>query len=152
MKARDLMSRNVQTCPVSATLADAARKMWEADLGALPVIDEEGRVVAMITDRDICMAAYLQGVPLSSSSVTTAMSKRLVSCSPNATVHEIEQKMLTAQVRRMPVIDELGTLAGIVTLGDIARHTQSGSLLERFGAAGVTKTLSAVSERRPPSN
>ncbi len=149
MKARELMSHHVQTCRAGATLAEAARIMWEADLGALPVVDEEGRVIAMITDRDICMAAYTQGVPLTQSSVASAMSKRLVSCSPRASLHEIEHKMLDAQVRRIPVIDELGALSGIVTLGDIARHTQSGSLLERFGAAGVTRTLSAVSERRP---
>ncbi|MBK9001539.1 MAG: CBS domain-containing protein [Myxococcales bacterium] len=149
MKARDLMTHHVRTCRVGDTLAEAARIMWEGDLGDLPVVDEEGRVVAMITDRDICMAAYTQGVPLVASSVSSAMSKRLVSCSPHTSLHEIEQKMLSAQVRRIPVIDELGLLVGIVTLGDIARHTQSGSLLERFGAAGVTKTLSAVSERRP---
>lgn len=149
MKARDLMTRHVHTCRVDATLAEAARTMWEADVGALPVVDDEGRVVAMITDRDICMAAYTQGVPLAASGVASAMSKQLVSCSPHASLHEIEQKMLSAQVRRIPVIDDLGTLVGIVTLGDIAHHTQSGSLLERFGAAGVTKTLSAVSERRP---
>lgn len=133
---------------LDATLADAARIMWDKDLGSLPVVDEEGRVIAMITDRDICMAAYTQGVPLAASNVATAMSRRLVSCSPDTTLPEIERLMLSAQLRRLPVIDVMGALVGIVTLGDIAHHSQSGSIFHRFEAAGVTKTLSAVTERR----
>jgi predicted transcriptional regulator len=59
-----LMHRPVVTCHVNDSLANAARLLWEQDCGALPVVDERGRVVAMITDRDICMVAYTQGLLL----------------------------------------------------------------------------------------
>ena len=61
MNVDRLMTRNVECCGPDSTLAEAAQKMWERDCGSLPVCDRDRRVVGMITDRDICMAAWLQG-------------------------------------------------------------------------------------------
>jgi predicted transcriptional regulator len=84
MNVSQLMSRNVETCrPEDTPLAGAARKMWERDIGCLAVIDADGRVVGMITDRDICMAGYTQGRPQHEIQVAAAMSKELFSCTPN---------------------------------------------------------------------
>ncbi|MBA3541520.1 MAG: CBS domain-containing protein, partial [Deltaproteobacteria bacterium] len=56
-----MMTRSVHTCQPTDTLAAAAKLMWEHDIGALPVVDQVGHVVGMITDRDACMAAYTRG-------------------------------------------------------------------------------------------
>ena len=61
MKVRDLMSRPVQTCRSNESLNAAAQKMWDEDIGAVAVVDDKNRVVGVVTDRDLCMAAYTQG-------------------------------------------------------------------------------------------
>src|SRR5262245_6101900 len=64
MEVREIMSTDLETCRADDTLDRAARLMWEHDCGVVPVVDHEGTAVGMITDRDICMAAYTQGRPL----------------------------------------------------------------------------------------
>ena len=60
MKIKDVMTPNVRTCFMSDSLATAAQLMWDHDCGCVPVLSEDARVVGMLTDRDICMAAYFQ--------------------------------------------------------------------------------------------
>jgi hypothetical protein len=86
MKAGELMSQPVHKCSPEDTLEHAARAMWEADVGCLPVVDEEGRPVGVLTDRDVCMAAYTQGVALRDSRVSSAMSHSVISCSPESSI------------------------------------------------------------------
>lgn len=147
MKAADLLPKTTYTCSPDSTLEDAARLMWEHDIGSLPVLDAERRPVAMITDRDVCMAALTQGVALRDSKVSSAMSKHVVSCGPDTPIADVERLMAQAQVRRIPVVDDAGTLTGIVTLGDIA-HTDSGRLRKTMSLPGVARTLSAITDRR----
>lgn len=146
MNVQRLMTRNVRTCRADDTLDHAARVMWEADVGCLPVVDDEGRPLGMITDRDICMAAYTQGVALRDARVESAMSKTLLTCSPQSSVAEVEELMQRSQIRRVPVV-ELGALVGMVTLGDIARYSQS-TPLHVSSAPGVSKTLAAITGER----
>jgi CBS domain-containing protein len=148
MKIDALMTQKPATCRPDDTLAEAARTMWEADVGCLPVIDFEGCPIAMITDRDICMAAYTQGVPLSASHVSSAMSRRLVSVTEKAKLSEVEALMQKHQIRRVAVVDVAGQLVGIVTLGDIARHAETASLRKPIEGLGVAKTLAGIVERR----
>jgi len=148
MKTEILMSRNVRTCTPSDSLADAARIMWEADVGCLPVIDETHRPVAMITDRDICMAAYTRGVPLRDIAVSAAMSKGILSCSPDTTIADVERLMRHSQIRRVPVVDLAGALVGIITIGDIARHSQTSPLRMPLEGIGVASTLADITVPR----
>jgi CBS domain-containing protein len=146
MKVEDLMTRTVRTCGAENTLEHAARLMWEGDLGCLPVVDEEGRPIGMITDRDICMAAYTQGAPLRDLRVAGAMNRQPIVCSPRSSIADVEALMQRWQIRRVPVVD-LGALVGIVTLGDIARYSQS-SPLHVPSTPGLAKTLAAVTTER----
>jgi CBS domain-containing protein len=149
MKADDLMCRNVYTCSERDSLEQAAQIMWECDVGCLVVIDHEIHPIGIITDRDIAMAAYTQGARLAETSVSTAMARQIRSCGPSTPLGDIETAMQSAQIRRMPVVDQTGKLVGIVTLGDLARAAQS-SPLRMAAIPGVTKTLAAVTERRMP--
>jgi len=69
MRAQELMVKHVLSCQEGDSMERAAHLMWEGDIGALPVVDDAGRVIGMITDRDICMAAYTQGCSLAAASV-----------------------------------------------------------------------------------
>lgn len=147
MKADDLMTRNVRTCSPTDSLEQAARTMWDSDVGCLVVTDEEQRPIGVITDRDITMAALMQGVPLRDARVASAMSKRVLTCTPSTTVSDLEALMRSAQIRRVPVVDSRGKVVGIVALGDLARSAQSGPrhLAE---IPGLAKTLAGITRRR----
>lgn len=148
MKADELMTRNVATCSSDDSLEQATRMMWEADLGCLVVTDAEQRPIGMITDRDVAMAAYTQGVRLRDTSVATAMAREIRSCVAETAAGEVETLMQSAQIRRVPVVDSQGKLVGIVSLGDLARSAHS-SPLRMPAIPGVAKTLAVVTQPRP---
>ena len=120
MKVESLMTKNTQVCTPSQSLADAARLMWNEDCGSLPIVDSELHVLGMVTDRDICVAAYFKALPLHELTVESTMTGQLVACRPDDTIGEAEQIMGTAQVRRLPVTDDQHHLLGIISLNDIA--------------------------------
>jgi CBS domain-containing protein len=124
--------------------------MWDNDCGCVPVQDTEGRVIGMITDRDICMAAYLQGGSLRALQVSSAMAKQAFTCRGDDTVAQAEAIMREHQVRRLPVLDSNGHLAGILSLNDIAieagHETASKKKEVTFVEAG--QTLEAVCKPR----
>ena len=147
MKVEQVMSRNVKTCRSTDTLNHAAQLMWESDCGCLPVVDDDGHAAGMITDRDICMAAYTQGGPLWSLRVAAAMPREPRTCRPADTVAEAESIMRAAQVRRLPVVDPEERVIGILSLNDVAREvaregTRSG--MPEVGSEEVAETLGAI--------
>jgi len=123
MNVGEVMTRNVKTCSITSSLNEAARVMWENDCGAVPVVDDAGKLVAIITDRDICIAAYTRGRTLWRISVSDTVSNRLVAVRPEDSLHRAEQLMRDAQVRRLPVIDGEGRPIGILSITDLARLT-----------------------------
>jgi CBS domain-containing protein len=144
------MKRSVKTCTVLDTLNTGAQIMWENDCGCVPVVDD-GHVVAMLTDRDICMAAYTQGGPLGTIAVSSAMSKQLYSCKPDDSLAAAEDLMRAKKVRRVPVVDAEGTLVGILSLHDIAREMtveRRGKGKKEVTPEAVSATLAAVCEPR----
>src|SRR5689334_2631742 len=101
MKVSELMTRDVATCRATASLNDAARIMWERDCGCVPVVEESGVVVGMITDRDICMAAYTQGRRLTHMDVRSAASKSVTTIRADESLDRAKELMRDAQVRRL---------------------------------------------------
>jgi len=153
MNVEQLMTRDVKVCRSDDTLNRAAQLMWEFDCGCIPVIgtDGDGVVLGVVTDRDIAMAAYTQGRPLSAVSVSTAMARKVITCRANDGIDQAEALMRDNQVRRLPVLDQSGRLVGILSLDDIAREVQreaeSGSRPE-VDAEGLSQTLAAVCQPR----
>ncbi len=122
MKVKDLMSSRVKCSAAFETLKTAAQTMWDNDIGCVPVVDNGGRAIGMLTDRDVCMAAYLQNLPLSAALVTSAMSRELFTCAPDDEIAAAERLMREKQVHRLPVVDTQGRPIGILSLNDIARE------------------------------
>ncbi len=122
MKVKELMTTEAKSCREYSTLNTAAQIMWDHDVGCIPVVDRENRVIGILTDRDICMSAYLQGVPLTGALVTSAMSKQVFSCRPEDEIATAAKLMREKQLHRLPVIDEQGRLVGILSVNDLARE------------------------------
>ena len=143
MKIEQLMTKDVRCCRASDSLEVAAQILWDRCCGSVPVVAEDGsgKVVGMITDRDICMAAYTQGRKLSEIPVSSAMSKEVVTCAPSDSVDELLESMRHAHVRRLPVVDEASHLLGLVSITDVARDAGAKSF------AKVGETLSAINQR-----
>jgi CBS domain-containing protein len=148
MKIENVMSSQVISCGPDDSLNRAAQLMWEKDCGCLPVVDEEGEVIGIITDRDICMAAYTRGVSLRDASVASAMSHPVISCRAEDSISQVEQIMKEHRIRRIPVLDALDGLVGMVTLGDLARGAEAHGLRGAITAPGVTRTLATICEPR----
>jgi len=123
MNVSELMTKPVRTCHIKDSANVAAQLMWDNDCGAIPVVDDGGRAIAVITDRDICMAAYTQGRPLCEIAVASAASRGVATLREDDSLHRAEQVMSEARVRRVPVVDSDGRPIGILSITDLARQT-----------------------------
>ncbi len=150
MIVADLMTENIARVRPDQSLNDAARLMWECDCGALPVLNEIGEVCGMITDRDICMATWLQNRAPSELRVSNAMSRQLHHCSPQDPISTAEALMRLKQIRRLPVLDGEGHLLGILSLADIAKETVQGTVPGLFSDA-LASTLADICRTPAPS-
>jgi CBS-domain-containing membrane protein len=150
MKIEKLMTRDVRTCRPEDGLVEPARIMWENDCGCVPVVDAEARVIGMITDRDVCMGAYTQGRPLAEIPVPSVMSKTVHCCRPSDGVEDAEALMKTRQLRRLPVVNEVGRLVGLLSLNDIAREAaRERAARDRHAALeAVGSTLASICAHR----
>lgn len=153
MKVEQLMTRAVKVCGEADTLNRAAHFMWESDCGCIPVIaaNGDGRVVGMITDRDIAMAAYTQGKPLWAIAAGTAMARKVIVCHAGDGVGQAEALMRDNQVRRLPVLGENEHLVGIISLNDIAREALREAATDKHAEvteAAVAETLATVCQPR----
>lgn len=152
MKVEALMSKPARACAPTDTLHTAAEIMWSADCGCVPVTDADRRVVGMVTDRDICMAAHREGEPLRSRTVESIMSDAVCVCAAQDSVQDVARVMGEKQLRRIPVIDTDGRLAGIISLNDLALATNGSTgdtATPVLSSEDLAKTLASISRHRP---
>lgn len=121
MQVREILTENPACCAPDASIRDAARLMVENDCGEIPVTDESGKPVGVVTDRDIACRAVAQGKSLDTP-VGEVMSSPVVTVSPETDVDDCCATMEENQIRRVPVVDESGGCCGIVAQADIARN------------------------------
>ncbi len=128
MKVRDIMTGTIKTVGYDTTVHEAAVKMKSFDIGSLPVI-QNGRIVGMITDRDIVVRVVAAKMDPQTTRVGTVMSSHSVSCSDDTDIEEAARIMGEHQVHRLLVIDDNSRIAGILSIGDIARKVDDEHLL-----------------------
>jgi CBS domain-containing protein len=121
--------------------------MWDYDCGVLPVVNDEGKVTGMITDRDICMAALTQGRPLHELLVNLAMAKHVIAVAPEQTLGDVEQLMTRHQIRRLPVVDAANHPLGVISLNDLAIEAVQPDTRMKHGVSKVAHTLATVCQR-----
>lgn len=143
----DVMSRNVRTCTDDDALDVAARILWENDCGCIPVVaaGQHPRVLGMLTDRDVCMAAYTTGRPLSAIRVAQARSRQAWSVPITATIADALAIMRHRRVHRLPVVDAEGGLVGLLSLIDVAlRGQRTPAWPPLSGSDPIAETFSAI--------
>ena len=135
--ARDIMTGGVECVGENETLVEAARKMRDLDVGALPICGEDNRLKGMITDRDIVVNCVADGKDPNSVKVEEYGGDEVVTIGADDSVEEALATMSKAGVRRLPVIDG-HDLVGMVSQADIARHLPEdkvGDLVEAISSA-----------------
>ena len=129
---QDVMTANPTTVELGTSIKEAARLMKSEDVGALPVV-EGGRLSGMITDRDIAIRAVAEG--RLDATVGEIASKDVVSVDPQQSLEEAARLMAKHQIRRLPVCEEDGRLAGIIAQADVAQigHDElTGEVVQRI--------------------
>lgn len=139
MRVADVMTRNVEVISPGASVREAARRMDELNVGALPVCDGR-RLVGIITDRDITVRSTAAGEPPDRTRVQTIMTQDLRWCFDDTPVERAERMMSEVQIRRLPVVDHDGNLIGMLSLGDLATDH----------APGAGEALRRISEPSEP--
>ena len=122
MQVSKLMTRDVKLITPSQTIRDAAQMMLELDAGALPV-QQDDRLVGMITDRDIAVRAVAEGKS-PDTPVGDVMSSEVLYCFDDQEIMDIARNMGEVKVRRLPVVNREKRLVGIVSLGDLALNKE----------------------------
>jgi len=149
MKVKKLMREQVASCSLDSPITEAARIMWENDCGFVPVVEEEGRLAGLVTDRDIAMAGLMTGLPLGLVRVREVMTDEIASCDPDAEITEAHAIMRENQVRRLPVLDEGSRLLGVLSLSDLVNEAFSGrSKAQQKRQRDSAKTLAEISRPR----
>jgi CBS domain-containing protein len=172
---RRVMTRDVVTCLPSDTLHRAAQIMWDRDCGAVPVVDASGRPAGIITDRDLTMGAFTQGLPLVAIPVGRVASGRVFTVPVGGSVDDVVAVMRSERVRRVVVVDNVSggaaesspvqsspaqnrpvqnggpTVVGIVALADVARYVAELGPSRRDAALVLADLVAGLSERRPVS-
>jgi len=119
--ARDLMTKNPVCCAPDTTLDQVATLMAQNDCGQIPVVDASGRLIGVVTDRDIVCRVVAQGKNPVTCAAETCMSQPVVTVGADASFDDVLSTMEKHQIRRVPVVDERGRCVGIIAQADVAR-------------------------------
>lgn len=145
MNAMDLMSTPPRTCELGTDLGAIARMMWDHDFGFVPITDELGTLIGVITDRDICIATATRHLAPDRIAAREAMTSPVNVCMADDNIVEVLTLMREAQVRRLPVVDDDGHLQGVISMNDIALASNQ---KQRPGAKDVVSALAAICAHR----
>lgn len=129
MKVQDVMVKGVRFCTPDMNLATVTKIFWEQGCGALPVV-ENGRAIGMITDRDVSIALGTRNVKAGDAFVREVALPKVFFCLPQDDIHTALTTMRAQQVRRLPVVDSTGALAGILSLDDVVLFAEDKAIGE----------------------
>jgi CBS domain-containing protein len=134
-QVRELMTESPRTVPPDASAVDAAKVMQNEDAGVVPIVEDDGRLVGVVTDRDIALRVVAEGREPDSTKVAEIASQNLATVDPQQDIDEALRLMAEHQVRRLPVVEEDGKLVGILAQADVARHldaSRTGEVVEQI--------------------
>ena len=141
-KCSDVMTREPACCEPGDSINRVAGIMKREDVGSVPVVEsqEDKKLIGIVTDRDLVVKVLAGGADVSRATVRDAMTPNPASCQENDPIDKAVQLMSQRQVRRMPIVDQQGRLAGIIAQADVAtrvsRDSTTGELVEAISEPG----------------
>ncbi len=145
MKIKKLMKTDVGCCNSGDDLTKVVEIMRVKDCGAVPVIDDEKKIIGIITDRDICLAAARLDKKMSEITVGEVIKKRIVSCSEEDDLKTALKKMKKIKVKRLPVVNKNREIVGILSITDFLTSLKKDKSIRKK----VYSTLKAIGKPKP---
>ena len=133
-RIRDVMTTNPETLPESTIVREAAEAMRANDIGDVVVVDDNGAISGILTDRDIVVRVVAEGRDPRATRIGDIASREMTAVSPDDPVDRAVQLMRERAIRRLPVVDK-GKPVGIVSIGDLALDRDPDSALADISAA-----------------
>jgi CBS domain-containing protein len=140
LSASEVMTKNVMTATKQTPLKEIAKLMKDENVGIIPVVDEQHRLLGVVTDRDIVTRLLAQGKDISSAKAEDVMTDDIEAVTPDESIHDVLSAMGDKHVRRVPVVDKNDRLLGIISLSDLASRADSDEELQH--------TLGKISAKR----
>lgn len=137
IKCSRIMTGTVATASADSSVQEAAALLRDGDIGIIPIVDSEGVLVGVLTDRDIVVRAVADGLDITSTRVGEIMTRELFTASPDDFVFQAVRMMGEKQVRRIPIVESDGKLVGILSMADVA--------LEMEDEREIAETLEEIS-------
>jgi CBS domain-containing protein len=124
-RCKDVMTKNPIGCLPDDSVVKAAQLMKDRDIGSVPVVENEesGKLVGIVTDRDLALEIVAEGRDPQTTKVEDVMSYNVVTCRAEDNLQEVMDVMTEYQLRRMPVVDHDDRIIGIITQADVATRT-----------------------------
>ena len=144
-KCSDVMTREPACCEPGDAVSRVAGIMKREDVGSVPVVEshEDKKLIGIVTDRDLVVKILAGGADVDRATVRDAMTANPASCSENDPIDKAVRLMSDRQVRRMPIVDDQGRLAGIIAQADVAtrvsRDATTGELVEAISEPGTAR-------------
>lgn len=135
MKVKDVMMRTPANCEGATNLGAAVEILWNRNCGILPITNSQGKVIGVVTDRDLCIALGTRNRLPSEVTVAQVVSGKVFTCKPDDDIRDALNTIGREKVRRLPVVNDSGQLEGILSMDDIVLHSEG-------DIAGKTSELS----------
>ncbi len=148
MKIRDIMTTNCAVCGPHANAAAIAEILWSRDCGSVPIVDERGILLGIVTDRDLTIALGTRDRRASTLRADECMTRDVETCNPDEDLQDALEVMLARRVRRVPIVDRDGRLEGMVSLSDIVQaSSRPGAAIP---AASLVSAMARIEDRSAP--
>lgn len=148
MTVGELMTKDVSTCRAGTNLCAVAELMWCKDIGSVPVVEADGRVLGIITDRDMSIALGTRNVTPAMLTARDAMTSPARTCSPQDDVRAALGLMRDSNIRRLPVVDREGKLQGIVSLSDLILNVRYEGGRKCLSFGDIVRAMQVLSANR----
>ncbi len=122
-KLKEIMTTDVITVNENQTVQEAAELMSRYNIGAIPVVNNDGKITGIVTDRDITLRTTAQGENPQTPVSEVMTAQKIVKATPDMNVDQAAELMAEQQIRRLPVVEN-GEIIGMVSLGDLAVQHQ----------------------------
>jgi CBS domain-containing protein len=144
MRVVEIMMGTPYFCRPETNLGSATELMWTGNCGFLPVVGSEGKIVGVITDRDICIALGTRGRPSGEVMVADVMSKKVYSCAPEDDIRVALATMREGRVRRLPVVAKEGSLVGVISVDDVLVRAEGSAQAGAISSEEVVSAFRAI--------
>lgn len=144
MKVNDVMTKSVGFCREDDNLGKAVAVMWQKDCGMIPILNDKDRVVGVVTDRDVSVAATTRNVIPSNIPVKDLIIGKTITCSKKDSIKKILKKMRKHQIKRIPIVKKNGKLDGVVSINDLLQMKKSKKFQKQ-----IFKTMKAIGKPSP---